>query len=79
MVPEGEKRKQGFENLFEEIMTENLLNLVKELDIQVQEVERIPNKMNQGFHIKTHHGYNAKGQKQRKNLKSSKRKAVSYL
>ena len=28
----GEERKQGIENLFEEIMTENFLNLVKEND-----------------------------------------------
>ena len=27
-------------------MTENLSNLVKEIDIQVQEAQRVPNKMN---------------------------------
>ena len=41
----GEEIEQGIENLFEEIMTENFPNLVKEIDIQVQKVWRVPNKM----------------------------------
>ena len=45
-VPEREEREQGIENLFQEIMTENLPNPVKEIDIQAQEVLRAPNKMN---------------------------------
>ena len=31
-IPEGEESKQGTENLYEEIMTKNFLNLVKEKD-----------------------------------------------
>ena len=46
-LPEGEEREQGIENLFEKIMTENFPNLVKKIDIQVQEAQRVPNKMNQ--------------------------------
>ena len=34
---EEREREQGMENLFEEIMTENFPNLVKEEDTQVQE------------------------------------------
>ena len=45
MVPEGEEREQKIGNLFEK-MTANFLNLVKEIDIQVQEVQRVPKKMN---------------------------------
>ena len=45
-MPEGEERDQGIENLFEEIMTENCPNLVQKIDIHVQEVQRVPNKMN---------------------------------
>ena len=45
-VPEGEEREQELGNLFETIMTENFLNLVKEIDIQVQEMHTVPNKMN---------------------------------
>ena len=44
-IPEGEESKQGIENLFEEIMTENFLNLVKEKDTQVQGAQRFPNKL----------------------------------
>ena len=45
-VPEGEERGQTVKNLFEEIMTKNFLILVKEKDTQVQEAQRVPNKMN---------------------------------
>ena len=40
-----EESEQGIENLFEEIMTENLPNLVKEKDTQVQKAQSLPNKM----------------------------------
>ena len=36
-VAEGEERRQGIENQFEKIMTENSPNLVNKIDIQVQE------------------------------------------
>ena len=45
-IPEGEEREKGIENVFEEIMAENIPNLKKETDTQVQEVQRVPNKMN---------------------------------
>ena len=45
-VPEGEVEEQEIENLSEQIMKENFPNLVKEIDIQVQEAQRVPNKMN---------------------------------
>ncbi|KAK1334501.1 hypothetical protein QTO34_005507 [Cnephaeus nilssonii] len=44
-VPE-EEREQDAENLFEEIMSENFPHLVKEIDLQVQEAHRTPNKRN---------------------------------
>ena len=40
VVPEGEEREQAVENLFKE-KTDNFLDLA-----QVQEVQRVPNKMN---------------------------------
>ena len=43
---QGEKRDQEIKNLFKKIMIENFPNLVKEVDIQVQEVQRVPNMMN---------------------------------
>ena len=44
MVPEGEEEEQEIENLLENIMNENFPNLVKEIDIQVQEAQTVPNK-----------------------------------
>ena len=41
-VPEGEEKEQETGNLFEKIMKENFPILVKEIDIQVQEVQKIP-------------------------------------
>uniref|UniRef100_A0A9L0RLG5 L1 transposable element RRM domain-containing protein n=1 Tax=Equus caballus TaxID=9796 RepID=A0A9L0RLG5_HORSE len=45
-VPEGQERDKGAKNLFEEIIAENFPNIRKETDIQVQEAQRAPNKMN---------------------------------
>ena len=42
-MPEGEEEEQEIENLFEKIMRENFPNLVQEIDIPVQEAQRIPN------------------------------------
>ena len=39
-------REKGIKNVFEEIIAENVPNLKKETDIQVQEAHRVPNKMN---------------------------------
>ena len=44
-MPEGEEEEQEIENLFEKIMKENFSNLVKEIDMQVQEAQRVPKKM----------------------------------
>ena len=44
-MPEGEEEEQEIENLFEKIMKENFPNLVKEIDIQVQEAWRVPNNL----------------------------------
>ncbi|KAK1340954.1 LOW QUALITY PROTEIN: hypothetical protein QTO34_017354 [Cnephaeus nilssonii] len=45
-IQEGEEEKQGIENLFEEIMTENFPDIDKKKTMQVQEVHRVPNKLN---------------------------------
>ena len=45
-IPEREEREKGIENVFKEIMAENFPDLKKETDIQVQEAQRVPNKMN---------------------------------
>ena len=42
---EGKEEEQETENLFERIMKENFPNLPKELDMQVQDAERVPKKL----------------------------------
>ena len=45
-VPERQERDKGAENLFEEIITENVPKLRKQTDIQVEEGQRALNKIN---------------------------------
>ena len=55
-MPEGEQEQQEIEKLFEKIMKEILPNLVKEIDIQVQEAQKSPKQVGpKEDHIKTHH------------------------
>ena len=45
-MPEGEEEAQEIEKLFEKILNkENFPNLAKEIDIQVQEAQQVPNKL----------------------------------
>ena len=44
-MPEEEREEQEIENLFEKIMKENFPNLAKKIDIQVQETQSVPNKL----------------------------------
>ena len=44
-MPEGEEKEQDTGNLFEKTVKENVLNLVKEIDMQVQEAQRAPKRM----------------------------------
>ena len=53
-VTKGEERKQGLKNVYEEIMTKNFPNLVKERDTQVQEAQRVPNKLDSKRPIPRH-------------------------
>ncbi|XP_066214295.1 LINE-1 type transposase domain-containing protein 1 [Saccopteryx leptura] len=45
-ISEGEENEQGIEKVFENIMTENFPSMVKGKPIQVQEAQRVPNKVN---------------------------------
>ena len=45
-VPEGKEREKGPEKVFEEIIVENFLNMGKEIATQVQEVQRVPYRIN---------------------------------
>ena len=54
-VPEGEEEEQEIENLFEKVMKENFLNLGKEIEIQVQEAQKVPNKIDTKRTTLRHH------------------------
>ena len=52
---EGEEQQQEVENLFEQIMKENFLNLVKEIDSQeIQEAQRVPKNLDPKRNIPRH-------------------------
>ena len=77
-VPEEEK-EQEIENLFEKIMEETLPNLVKEIDMQVQEAQRILIMMDAKRPTLRHIIIKMPKVEDKEALKSSKRKEVSYL
>ena len=45
-VPEEEDKKKGHEELLEEIIAENFPKMGKEIATQVQETQRVPNRIN---------------------------------
>ena len=45
-VPEEEEKKKGYDKIFEEIIVENFPNMEKEIVNQVQEAQRVPNRVN---------------------------------
>ena len=54
-MPEGEKDEQEIGNLFEKVMKEKFPNLVKEIDMQVQEASSPKQDRCIEAHSKTHH------------------------
>ena len=55
-VPEEEEKKKGYEKIFEEIIVENFPNMKKEIVNQVQEVQRVPYRINRKL-IRKHKSY----------------------
>ena len=53
-MPEGEEEERKIENLFEKIMKENFPDLVKEIDMQVQEAQRVSKKLDPRRHTPRH-------------------------
>ena len=45
-VPEGEERERGPKKTFEEIIVKHFPNMGKEITTQVQEVQRVPGRIN---------------------------------
>ena len=52
--PGGEERDKGLENIFEEIIAENFPNMGKETLNQVQEVQKVPTKINPRKNLPRH-------------------------
>ena len=46
VVPEEEDKKKGYEKIIEEIIAENFPKMGKEIVTQVQEIQRVPNRIN---------------------------------
>ena len=55
MVPEAEEKEQEIGNLSEKIMKENFPNLVKAIDMQVQEAQSPKQVGYKETHSKTHY------------------------
>ena len=53
-VPEEEEKKKGSEKIFEEIIVENFPHMGKEIATQVQEAQRVPNRINPRRNMPTH-------------------------
>ena len=53
-VPEGEEREKASEKIFEEIRVENFPNMEKEIATQVQEVQRVPSRINPRTNMPRH-------------------------
>ena len=62
----------------EAIVTKNSPNLMKDMNINIQEAQQTPGKMNSETHTETHYNQTFKN-KERENLKSSKREANHHI
>ena len=77
-VPEEEDEKKDHEKILEEIIVENFPKMGKETVTQVQEKQRVPNRVKPtGKHPKTYINQINKDQTQRTNIKSSKGKTTN--
>ena len=48
------REKKGYEEIFEEIIVENFPNMKKEIVNQVQQAQRVPNRINQKRNMPRH-------------------------
>ena len=76
-VPEEEDKKKDCEKILEEIIVENFPKMGKEIITQVQETQRVPNRITQGEIPKIYINQINKYQTQRTNIKSSKGKTTN--
>ena len=76
-VAEEQDKKKGHEKTPEEMIGENVPKMGKEIATQVQETQRVPNRINPRRNTPTHINQINKDQTQRTNIKSSKGKATN--
>ena len=76
-VPEEEDKKKDHEKILQEIMAENFPKMGKEIIAQVQETQRVPNRMNPRRNTSRHILIKLMKIKQRTNIKSSKGKTTN--
>ena len=53
-VPEEEDKKKGHEKILKELIVENFPKIGKEIATQVQETQRVPNRINPRRNIQRH-------------------------
>ena len=79
-ILEAEEREKGTENLFEEITSETFPNLRKRKDIQIQETQSVPNKINPSRSTTRHIIITtAKSRDKEITLKAGREKEYSYI
>ena len=79
-VPEEEEKKKGPEKIFEEIIVENFPNMGKEIAIQIQEVQRVPYRINPRRNTPRHIVIEwQKLKRQRKIIESNKGKTTNNI
>ena len=78
-MPEGEEEEKEIENLFEKIMKENFPNLAKEMDIQIQEAQRVPNKLDSKRTTPRHIMIKMQKAKDKERILKAAREKQSYL
>ena len=76
-VPEEEDQKRDHEKILEEIIVENFPKMGKEIATQVQETQRVPNRINPMKHPETLINQINKDQIQIANIKSIKGKPTN--
>ena len=79
-VPKEERKKKGYEKIFEEIIIENLHNVEKEIGNQVQEAQRVPHRIDPRRDLPRHILINLKKTKHKERiLKAAREKQqVTY-
>lgn len=77
-IPERKEKEKGLESIFKAIMVRNFPNLGRETDIQIHEVQRIPNRLTLNRVHRAAIYLNCQKSKT-KNFTSGKRRESSYI